>query len=332
MQPASQGVPVTRAIGYRDRLFLRDAVTPAIFIDARTLGKPLCCRILDSAFQTIWGLLALLDIDLPPDVQLEWIGGRDVPGRSGWRLFAHCSTVVLWGRFRGPNVSPGADHPPARDQEGEDDSPPAEREGLDDGGCWANPPFCAAAVRDRSRSPATSSHRRRANQHGLVDTGAKLDGTQCALPGTRPIPTPCRSGGVGACSISAHALTADLHTLLEQADRSLALANIGAFLTGSPLAVAPSPTLLHARIAGAESDVRQPQVSDGPLCNDGPLRFGALELGFTRADIRRFLCTPAKLSSFNEALAICPVSERAWLCDHAPTFQIFIWVRCCVLH
>ena len=50
VQPASQGVPVTRAIGYRDRRFLRDAVTPAIFIDARTLGKVLCCRILDSAF------------------------------------------------------------------------------------------------------------------------------------------------------------------------------------------------------------------------------------------------------------------------------------------
>ena len=99
-QPAVQGVPVTRAIGYRDRRLLHPNIAPAVFIDARNLGRSLCCRILGSAFQTVWSLLALIEVDLPAGVQPEWVGGRDVPGSPGWRTFAHCSTIVLWGRFR----------------------------------------------------------------------------------------------------------------------------------------------------------------------------------------------------------------------------------------
>ena len=78
IQPTVQGVPVHRAIGFRDRRTFVQRDAPAVFIDARTLGRPLCCRVLHSRISDVWGLLNAVGVSLPDKLQPEWVGGAGV--------------------------------------------------------------------------------------------------------------------------------------------------------------------------------------------------------------------------------------------------------------
>ena len=69
-----------------------------VFIDARTLGRRLCCRILSGKASNVWELLNAVGVVLPAGVQPEWVT---------WLEVFHALFYAY--PFRGPEVSPGAD-------------------------------------------------------------------------------------------------------------------------------------------------------------------------------------------------------------------------------
>ena len=78
---AVQGRAVHRAIGIRDRRLAAPGEPCMVFIDARTLGKPLCCRAVPHGRASIQQLLQLIDVDLPATLQPEIVGGNLVSGQ-----------------------------------------------------------------------------------------------------------------------------------------------------------------------------------------------------------------------------------------------------------
>ena len=307
---------------------------------ARTLGRPLCCRAFLSRTCDIKGLLHSIDVALPAHVQPEWVGGADIRHRPGWRSFNHCATVVLWARFRGPGVSPGADFQGFPDDGGQDDSFSDGAGDLSDEGHRTNRCPAGTAGRKRARSPVS----------GTGPTGDDGHATACVVPADldsrghaplRVLPTPCRTAGKPP-DLAHDEVFMPSSTLLETADRTVALCQVGDLLSKihpiqcasdtvrvdvSQQTLLSSPVPQTAPVSGCpvpgtsdvpERDMQRPvqiQLEDA-LVQPPPLRMGSLSLGFSVLDIRAILCTPARLATFAEAINVCQKALRPWLIQH----------------
>ena len=185
------GWPVGRVLGIRDRRHIRQNNSCTLFIDARTLGRPLCCRVLPSCQASLSQLLAAIDVSLPDSITPEIVGGDIVWGRPDVRRFRHCSIVILWARdardslSSSPAVLPSDSSHEAEDPGGDDLSDGVD--GCRDDGFQAG--LSTARDENRSRSPARGGPAQGGSSGPAVldDAGSKARGccvkrVQCPRP------------------------------------------------------------------------------------------------------------------------------------------------------
>ena len=309
-EAAVQGVAVHRAIGYRDSRLFTSSCICTVFIDARTLGRPFCCRSLPSNRVCIQTLLALIEVDLPTDIVPEWVGGHPVAGHPELRQFAHCSTIILWARYRVPPPANLGMAATGSGADGEDRGPPDDddRPRLDneDG---------LGEVRSRSpmRGYGEATHRLSTPptvDHPDVSKGAVVtDGSCVSAFGTaaRPIATPCRSLHHCKLQDGTPGFLGSLPTLLETAQRPY-----WEHFVEQCVRVAEA-ALSHFVIAPAHTSVGWRSDSGRP---SEELSFGELKLGFTRDHISCLLCHPASLTGFEDALNVCDHDSRVWFAQN----------------
>ena len=168
--PAHQGVGTNRCIAYRRKDTVAEHVGPAVFIDPRAVGKPLCCRLMKAAALTVEDFGSSLEVVLPEGFRLRFRGGQPRIHPPESRLFEHRDTCVLWVEAIMPPGSVTADalSQAMHDEDGPDDTLSSD-----------SPPGPA-----RSRSP---------KRRNCGDTGFSGGGHVTGMMAmSRPLPTPCR--------------------------------------------------------------------------------------------------------------------------------------------
>ena len=309
---AVQGRPIHRAIGVRDGRITRPCPC-AVFIDARTLGRPLCCRALPSSEVSVDYLLQSIEVQLPPELKPEIVGGDIVWGQPELRRFRHCSTIILWARSAEDSDSSGASGEPGsslpgNEEDGFGDEHEADPTGRDSPSHDRTRPGPA----DRSRSPAggrlpTSSD---VAYRCAQDKVATVKGRPplCSFR-ARTVATPCRGRSPHSKLCVERAFGESPCTLLELADKRFDLSAVISVYKSSDHTAAPC------------GDV-SPDVAV-------PLRVGSLACPFNLADIRSLLCVPAKLESLHQALGVLSLSDRAWFLQRADAMRMTHRI-CCV--
>ena len=295
------GWPVGRVLGVRDRRHIRQNNSCTLFIDARTLGRPLCCRVLPSCQASLSQLLAAIDVSLPDSIIPEIVGGDIVWGRPDVRRFRHCSIVILWARdardslSSSPAVLPSDSSHEAEDPGGDDLSDGVD--GCRDDGFQAG--LSTARDENRSRSPARGGPAQGGSSGPAVldDAGSKARG--CCVKRV-PVPTPCRAAALPPLAGNSQDGDAEpLPTLLETAARYE--------LPYDFIRVWRMP--LHV-VAATPAAAR-------PRRPDFELGYGDLRCPFSVEDMRTLLCTPARLVSLSEALSTCSVKDKTWFLSRA---------------
>ena len=90
------GRPIRRCIGYRCRRLHSHLAGIAVFVDARSLGLPVCCRWMRQARLTQFDFGGALGLTLPGGFRLRLRGGDPLPHEDDVRHFEHCGSAVLW--------------------------------------------------------------------------------------------------------------------------------------------------------------------------------------------------------------------------------------------
>ena len=318
---AVQGRPVHRAIGFRDKNLRRQSPHPVVFIDGRTLGRPLCCRQLPADAVSLEVLLNLIDVQLPDHLQADWVGGHPSRHDFSKRTFAHRCTVILWAHSPSPAASPTSGR--ADTDDGRDTKPGSncgEKHQLSTGITGAGTSQQGPGEGHRSRSPRPVGGRSR---DATDDTAVGHASVRCLekppMPAAdhRPLPTPCRAkqrGPVIDCAKLGSACT-----LLEQADRSgldAMLDRLGRTRTFGWL-----DSIFEKECHRDKGQVvcvsEEQQTDHASHAQNTGLRLGELDMGFTVDDLRAFLCTPVELASFDEAVRVCPPNKQRWLVEHS---------------
>ena len=217
-----RGRPIHRCIGFRAR---RDVVVPrpqVVFIDPRSLGMPISCRILPSQRMMVADFLNLLGAFVPEGHYARFDGGEPDPMDSQVRVFGHCSSVVLWVERAVAGVDAVATDVLADEDREDDGSRQDDCDGSSQGGFSDNAASKGSTGGlDRSRSP-----RRDVRTHCYVVTEAqcvgKLQGRADGQLRPRCIPTPCRSHRppVVPCGTWKCELEGGLKTLLDLATKN----------------------------------------------------------------------------------------------------------------
>ena len=190
------GRPVRRCIGFRFKALHSVAVGVAIFIGARLLGKPVCCRWLNNSDASARNIAEAIGFAVPDGFQLQMCVGEHVLGPEVAVRLRHCASVALravsisWSTMSVPGTANAAEDrelPDDSDEEADDGSP----SGL------AHPPRAQGTPSTapheggtRSRSPRRASAAPAAPTTQLQVKAFVLDVQQ---PRGRCVPTPCRS-------------------------------------------------------------------------------------------------------------------------------------------
>ena len=150
-----KGQVVEKYLGYRPFRVGSDGPSLLVFIDARALGKPVCCRLFSRGVFRAEDFLDALDIELSSRFTVRFSGreAHPVGGDPLVRRVAHCSSVIL----QVASVEPGS---PLTTHELDSDEAPTADEGEDDSdedhGCarrFGNPGSAVMRGGQRSRSP-----------------------------------------------------------------------------------------------------------------------------------------------------------------------------------
>ena len=161
------GQPVHRAIGYRDGRIWPASSNPVAFRDARTLGRPLCCRPLPSASIELRTLLSLVDVQLPDNLVLQCVGGEASRHSPTCRTFTRCCTVILWAYDARPPTAVTRDDGDDADLDDSPHSPdPDSDSDCGDGG--RNSP---APVLDSAQEPFSQLSKKPSGTEGQTTTG-----------------------------------------------------------------------------------------------------------------------------------------------------------------
>ena len=96
-----QGIGVDKCLGYRIRSNEPGQPHHMIFIDARALGVPVCCRLFDQAVFRVEDFLDAIPASVPEGCEAHFSGGEAVANDPLVRKFPHCTSVTIW-------VSPSA--------------------------------------------------------------------------------------------------------------------------------------------------------------------------------------------------------------------------------
>ena len=197
-----QGCKTHRCIGYRSQNALASHDNLVVFIDARALGVPICCRVLPRdrcsgtlvcrALMRVEDFLLLLDATVPPGHFADFAGGEVDPADSTAMHFRHCGSVVIWvaKRFYRDTAGHLSYGPPL-----EDDADTDSHSGTENGPA-APERRVGRGGDDRSRSPRTAG------------SGSRAEPVHPA--GTHHCADTCDVAGAGCCpSARAHGLHVD---------------------------------------------------------------------------------------------------------------------------
>ena len=280
---------------FRDGRLFSSSCICTVFIDARTLGRPFCCRSLPSKRVSSQTLLALRPGSRPPSIQAVW-------------ALCHCHSV---GQRPCTPQAPPADSDP--EKSGDDDGAHGEENASNP----QNPGSAGTPIEGRQIyrvGRPDDEERQRSACHdaasrvpvGVANTACKILPT-IRLDGHKPIATPCRS-----------LLGSIPQPVKSEDDRSLATPLDSAKRPRREETIVQCIELTHAHAqhlmltSSPSSDV--PGVERTPPCDK--LRFGHLSLGFTLEHTRNLLCHPAHLAGFVEALCVCDPDSRSWFAEN----------------
>ena len=185
------GQPVERCVGYRHKHMHEVGSGVAIFIDARALGLPVCCRWMRDALCGGDVLANAIGFTVPAGFVLRFRGGRGVAGDDRRLRFDHCGSVVLWleqcAAYEGieSGAEPLGDTLFDEEDDGSDASAGPPHRGPRSSG--RGRPQSRHGDRNRSRSPRAVG-----NLPGLGSGKGPIAAAFVGLS-LRGVPTPCRN-------------------------------------------------------------------------------------------------------------------------------------------
>ena len=314
-----EGTAVTKCLAYRPSTLQDGGPHHLVFIDARTLGKPICCRLFSQCVFRAEDFLEALDLQMSPRFTVRFSGPEADPvgGDPLVRKVKHCSSVTLQVALVEPGsplTSDGWDSDECPDDADEDEA----RLGGPASSRSSGPAGAIAPRRSRSRSPPRREHSdKRTHSFVSLDETSLLPAVLARPhPSDRRLPNctlsrpACRLAGppslpFDTCPVSPVSPTvgflnvATKEGFLELCGRACQLLCCNHAPRSAPISISLSDSL--------------PWPTAAPPC-----KLGSLSLGFSVADIRALVLSRAEACPFRDFLHACDAKTRAWFLQQGP--------------